>query len=92
MSAVEVIEPGEVERRIREAIPDCEVSAVNLHDSADHFEVTVVAEAFNGCSIVEQHRMVYAALGDAMRAAIHALVVKTLTPEQYRRGLLSEIE
>ncbi len=77
----------EIEDKIRASIADCDVQAVDLKGSGDHFEVRVIAPAFEGCSMVAQHRMVYAALGDAMREAIHALVIQTMTPEQYRAGL-----
>ncbi len=88
---MKMMTPSEVEQKIRAGIPDCEVRAVNLNDSNDHFEVTIISENFCGRSVVEQHRMVYSALGDAMNEAIHALVIKTLTPDQYREGLVTEI-
>jgi acid stress-induced BolA-like protein IbaG/YrbA len=49
----------------------------------DHFEALVVSDRFEGKGLVERHQIVYAALGDAMRARIHALTLKTLTPAQY---------
>lgn len=45
-----------------------------------HFVVTVVAPAFAGKGLLERHRMVYAALGDAMQKEIHALSIKALAP------------
>ena len=48
-----------------------------------HFQLLVVAPQFEGKNMVEQHQMVYAALGDAMREDIHALTIKSLTPEQF---------
>ncbi len=78
-------------RLIEEAIPGATCSAVDLKGTGDHFDVTVVAEGFDGRSMVEQHRMVYAALGDAIRESIHALSLKTMTPEQYREGLVTKI-
>ena len=47
-----------------------------------HFEATVVAEAFRGKLPLARHRMVYATLGDLMGGAIHALSLKTLTPDE----------
>ena len=47
-----------------------------------HFEAEVVAEAFRGKLPLARHRMVYATLGDAMGGAIHALSLRTLTPEE----------
>jgi stress-induced morphogen len=45
----------------------------------------VVSPAFHGKSLVERHRMVYAALGELMRREIHALALTTETPEEYKR-------
>ena len=47
-----------------------------------HFEATVVAEAFRGKLPLARHRLVYATLGDRMGGEIHALALKTLTPEE----------
>jgi BolA protein len=53
-----------------------------------HFAVTIVSAAFDGRSAVERHRMVYAALADEMRGAVHALALTTRTPAEWdaRRG------
>ena len=50
-----------------------------------HFRVLVVAEAFRGQDPVKRHSVVYAALGNAMRSEIHALALRTLTPEEWAR-------
>lgn len=47
-----------------------------------HFEATVVAEAFQGKLPLARHRLVYATLGERMGGEIHALALKTLTPEE----------
>ncbi len=47
-----------------------------------HFEATVVSEAFHGKLPLARHRLVYATLGDLMGGAIHALQLRTLTPEE----------
>ncbi|MFY2762985.1 BolA family protein [Arenimonas sp. MALMAid1274] len=51
-------------------------------DDGVHFEATVVAEAFRGKLPLARHRMVYATLGDRMGGEIHALALRTLTPEE----------
>ena len=48
-----------------------------------HFEVTIVAEAFRGLSRIARQRRVFAALGDVVGSEIHALAMKTLTPEEW---------
>jgi acid stress-induced BolA-like protein IbaG/YrbA len=60
---------------------DCSHIDVRGDDGA-HFEATIVAPAFEGKSRVARHQLIYAALGDHMREAIHALSFKTLTPAE----------
>lgn len=47
-----------------------------------HFQVSVVSDAFAGKSLIQRHRMVYDALGDAMKNEIHALSISAKTPEE----------
>lgn len=51
-------------------------------DDGVHFEATVVCEAFRGKLPLARHRLIYATLGDRMGGAIHALQLKTLTPDE----------
>jgi len=53
-------------------------------DDGTHFEAVIVSKDFEGKSMVQQHQLVYAALGDRMRAEIHALSMKTLTPQKWQ--------
>ncbi|HXH04152.1 MAG TPA: BolA/IbaG family iron-sulfur metabolism protein [Candidatus Competibacteraceae bacterium] len=54
-------------------------------DDGRHFEAVVVSEAFAGKTLIQQHRLVYAALGGRMeRDEIHALALKTYTPDAWR--------
>jgi acid stress-induced BolA-like protein IbaG/YrbA len=52
-------------------------------DDGTHFEATIVSPAFEGKRMVQQHQLVYGALGDRMRAEIHALSMQTYTPTQW---------
>jgi acid stress-induced BolA-like protein IbaG/YrbA len=52
-------------------------------DDGRHFEAIIVSAEFRGKSMVQQHQLVYRALGDRMKQEIHALSMKTLTPEQW---------
>ena len=54
-------------------------------DDGTHFEAVLVSAAFLGKSRVQQHQLVYAALGDRMREEIHALSMQTYTPEQWAK-------
>jgi acid stress-induced BolA-like protein IbaG/YrbA len=68
-------------RHSLEAGLDCR--HVEVSGDGQHFEALIVSPAFAGLSRVRQHQLVYAALGDRMREEIHALSMRTLTPEQW---------
>ena len=70
--------PGpEIERLIRDAFPDAEVTMTALADDNDHWAAMVVSAAFKGKTRVQQHQMVYAALQGRMGGALHALSLQT---------------
>jgi acid stress-induced BolA-like protein IbaG/YrbA len=73
---------SEVATLIRSGIPDAEVT---VKGDGDHFEAIVVSGQFEGCSMVKQHQMVYATLGDRMGGEIHALALHTYTPDEWSR-------
>ena len=75
---------AEVQQKIEHGLPGARVEVKDLTGGGDHFEALVVSASFEGKSLIERHQAVYAALGDAMRAQVHALTLKTLTPEQYQ--------
>jgi stress-induced morphogen len=80
--------PDDIKTRIQSALPDAEISVVDTTGGGDHFSATVVSSAFADKGLVDRHRLVYGALGEAMRgshAPIHALALTTETPEEYRR-------
>ena len=54
---------------------------VQVEGDGSHFQALVICESFAGKNMVQQHKMVYQTLGDAMKEAIHALSLRTLTPE-----------
>ncbi len=56
---------------------------VTVQGDGDHFDATVVSADFEGMSMVQQHQMIYAALGDLLQKEIHALALHTFTPEQW---------
>lgn len=61
----------------------CEYIEV-LGDDGQHFEALIVSPAFVGKNMVQQHQLVYQALGDRMRSEIHALSMRTFTPEAWQ--------
>jgi stress-induced morphogen len=81
-----MIEPDRVRQLLHEAFPGAEVELVDLTGTKDHFQARVVSERFAGRSLVEQHQLVYQALGDAMNGPIHALALKTFTPEAWAKA------
>ena len=73
--------PDELQRAISAHL-DCEWLKVD--GDGQHFDALIVSTAFEGKSRIERHRLVFAALGDSMRHRVHALSMKTLTPEEHR--------
>ena len=61
-------------------------SEVRVLGDGQHFEALIVSETFRGKSRVQRHQLVYAALGERMREEIHALSMRTLTPEEAASG------
>ncbi len=70
----------EIERLIKEGIPDARVEIRDLAGDGDHYAATVVSEAFRGKSRVQQHQLVYAALQGRMGGVLHALALQTSPP------------
>lgn len=69
-----------IRKLIETGLPGAEVRVQG--DDGVHFEASVVSEAFRGKLPLARHRLVYSALGDLMGGAIHALALKTVTPEE----------
>ena len=74
------MDPNRIQAMIEAGLPGARAEV----DGADgvHFEATVVASQFAGKLPLARHRLVYGTLGDLMGGAIHALALKTLTPEE----------
>ena len=72
--------PDDVKRYIREGL-DCE--HLEVAGDGHHFEAVIVSAAFRGKSRVQQHQLVYKALGGRMKEEIHALSMQTFTPEDW---------
>jgi stress-induced morphogen len=63
--------------KIQEGLPGAEIRAQDLTGGGDHWQVNIQAPQFKGLSLVEQHQLVYRALGDWMKEKIHALSMNT---------------
>jgi acid stress-induced BolA-like protein IbaG/YrbA len=59
---------------------------VEVIGDGQHFQAVIVSKEFEARSRVQRHQLVYAALGERMREEIHALSMKTLTPQEWRSG------
>ena len=75
------MEAAEIERLIREALPDARVTIDDLRGDGDHYAAHVVSTSFAGKSRVQQHQMIYQALGGRMGDALHALALQTSAPD-----------
>ncbi len=76
------MDAGEIERMIKEAIPDATVKINDLAGDGDHYAAEVVSESFRGISRVKQHQMVYNALKGNMGGVLHALALQTSAPPE----------
>jgi len=72
---------ADIERMIKESIPDAVVEIKDLAGDGDHYAATVISAAFKGLPKVRQHQMVYAALKGNMGGVLHALALTTSAPE-----------
>lgn len=77
-----LLEPDELRRLIEAGIPGAVVSVTDLTGTRDHYRVDVTSAAFAGKSLVQQHQMVYRAVGSHLTQGVHALQVKTSIPQE----------
>jgi len=76
-----MVTPESIKQGIEAGIA-CE--RVEVAGDGQHFQAVVVSSAFTGKNRVQRHQLVYAALGERMREEIHALSMRTLTPEEWK--------
>ncbi len=74
------MEASEIERLIREALPDATITIEDLRGDGDHYAANVISSAFEGKSRVQQHQLVYQALQGRMGGELHALALQTSAP------------
>lgn len=73
--------PGQVRQYILDGL---RCDHVDVQGDGQHFEAVIVSPEFAGKRTLARHQLVYKALGDRMREEIHALSMRTLTPEEYK--------
>lgn len=71
----------EIERLIKQSIPDAEVTIRDLAGDGDHYAARVVSKTFQGLSRIRQHQAVYSALGGRVGGELHALQLETAVPQ-----------
>jgi stress-induced morphogen len=75
------MDANEIERLIKTKFPDAEVAISDLAGDGDHYAAHVVTRAFKGKTRVQQHQLIYEALGGRMGGALHALALTTAAPK-----------
>ncbi len=80
-----MITAEDIKHYIETSLP-CELVKVE-GDDGHHFNAIIVSAEFRGKSVIQQHQLVYTSLGDRMKQEIHALSMKTLTPEQWSENI-----
>jgi stress-induced morphogen len=73
---------GDIERLIKEALPDARITIRDLAGDGDHYAAEVISAAFKGKTRVQQHKMVYDALKGRMGGELHALALQTSVPPE----------
>lgn len=76
-----IVTPESIQANIAQGMVTQHLTVVG---DGQHFEALIVSDAFAGKSRVQRHQLVYQTLGDRMRAEIHALSMKTLTPQEWQ--------
>lgn len=74
------MDAAEIERLIKESLPDAVVQIEDLRGDGDHYAAYVESAAFKGKTRVQQHQMVYRALQGRMGGELHALAIQTAVP------------
>ena len=77
-----MFDPQEIERRIVAELPDAKVVVKDLTGGRDHYEVEVVSAGFAGMNPLARHRRIYGIFSDVVGGELHALSLKTRTPDE----------
>ena len=81
------MDSSQLESKLLQSFPQAQIQARDLTGGGDHWQVDIAAVEFEGKTLVDQHQMVYRALGELMKKDIHALALNTmvLSPDQIRQ-------
>jgi acid stress-induced BolA-like protein IbaG/YrbA len=78
-----MVTPESIQQGIAQGM---ETTHLSVSGDGQHFEAVVVSDAFSGKSRIQRHQLVYQTLGERMRGEIHALSMKTYTPEEWEKN------
>ena len=81
----------EIKSLIEAEIADANVEIIDTKGTGSHFTARVIAPLFKNLPLLEQHQMVYKAMGSHMKKEIHALSIKTYSPEEWETQKQSEV-
>ena len=81
-----MFQASEIQRLIEGSLPGSKAVVLDEANDGEHFVAEVVSPTFVGVGLVGQHQQVYKSLGSLMGGAIHALALKTYTPEQWAKA------
>ena len=76
-------DPEQIERYIKQGIT---CTHIQVEGDGQHFFATIVSPQFEGKRLVQRHQLVYGAMGDRMKAEVHALSIKAFTPEEFAQN------
>ncbi|MCR4337333.1 MAG: BolA/IbaG family iron-sulfur metabolism protein [Candidatus Omnitrophica bacterium] len=80
------MELDEIKQVIQLSIPDAEVYVLDPMNDGQHLQAIVISSTFEGMSLIKQHQMVMRPLKEALASAVHALGLKTFTPEKWKES------
>lgn len=82
-----MISPDEVKKMLEPDFPDARIEVSDMTGSMDHFDIEIVSPTFEGLTLIKQHRLVQKPLQGALAdGRIHAIAIKTYTPEQWKKS------
>ena len=77
---------AQLKERLETLAPETQADVVDMTGTQDHYQAVVISSAFEGKMMIEQHRMVFRLLqAEVDSGEVHALTLKTYTPEQFRK-------
>lgn len=80
--------PEQLKSRLESLAPGTRAEVMDLTGTHDHYQAIVISPVFAGKMMIEQHRMVYSTVQDEVDSGeVHALTLRTFTPEQYAKSM-----